>query len=88
MLTALLFYFQNFEKDKEEDCFAVNQLWAVYDSTDAMPRFYGLVKKVASPFQLKITWLEPDPDDKGEIDWNDAELPIACGKFRLGGSQH
>ncbi|KHN20189.1 meiotically up-regulated gene 184 protein-like [Glycine soja] len=79
--------FNDFEKDKEEDCFAVNQLWAVYDSTDAMPRFYGLVKKVASPFQLKITWLEPDPDDKGEIDWNDAELPIACGKFRLGGSQ-
>ncbi|KAK7391956.1 hypothetical protein VNO78_20380 [Psophocarpus tetragonolobus] len=79
--------FNDFEKDKEEDCFAVNQLWAIYDSTDAMPRFYALVKKIASPFKLQITWLEPDPDDQDEIDWENADLPIACGKFRLGGSQ-
>ncbi|TKY52174.1 DnaJ-like subfamily B member 12 [Spatholobus suberectus] len=79
--------FNDFEKGKEEDCFAVNQLWAIYDSTDTMPRFYALVKKVASPFKLQINWLEPDPDDQGEIDWHDADLPIACGKFRLGSSQ-
>ncbi|XP_057426795.1 uncharacterized protein LOC130720193 [Lotus japonicus] len=79
--------FNDFDKDKEEDCFAVNQFWAIYDSTDGMPRFYALVRKVATPFKLKISWLEPDPDDEGEIDWHDAELPIACGKFKLGGSE-
>ncbi|RDX96406.1 DnaJ-like subfamily B member 12, partial [Mucuna pruriens] len=79
--------FNDFEKDKEEDCFSVNQLWTIYHSTDTMPRFYALIKKVASPFKLHITWLEPDPDDQGEIDWCNAGLPIGCGKFRLGDSQ-
>ncbi|KAJ1387476.1 hypothetical protein SESBI_39998 [Sesbania bispinosa] len=79
--------FNDFEKDKMDDCFAVNQLWAIYDSTDAMPRFYALIRKVFSPFKLKITWLEPDPDNQGEIDWHGADLPIACGKFKLGDSQ-
>ncbi|XP_020205050.1 LOW QUALITY PROTEIN: meiotically up-regulated gene 184 protein-like [Cajanus cajan] len=80
--------FNDFEKGKEEDCFAVNQLWAIYDDFDGMPRFYALVKKAAFPFKLRITWLEPDPDDQGETDWHDAKLPIACGKFRLGRSQN
>ncbi|KAL2325455.1 hypothetical protein Fmac_024513 [Flemingia macrophylla] len=80
--------FHDFEKGKEGNCFAVNQLWAVYDNFDGMPRYYALVKKVASPFKLRITWLEPDPDGQGEIDWLDANLPIACGKFRLGNSQN
>ena len=80
--------FNDFEKDKAEDCFAVNQFWAIYDSTDAMPRFYALIKKVASPFKLRITWLEPDPDNEGEVGWHDADLPIACGKFSFGDSQN
>ncbi|QCD77703.1 DnaJ-like protein subfamily B member 12 [Vigna unguiculata] len=79
--------FSDFERDKAEDCFAVNQLWAVFDNNDGMPRFYALVKKVHSPFKLRITWLEANSDDQGEIDWNKAGLPIACGKFRLGQSQ-
>ncbi|KAG5087148.1 hypothetical protein JHK82_054545 [Glycine max] len=79
--------FSDFERDKAEDCFAVNQLWAIFDNTDSMPRFYALVKKVYSPFKLRITWLEPDSDDQGEIDWHEAGLPVACGKFKLGHSQ-
>ncbi|CAJ1976187.1 unnamed protein product [Sphenostylis stenocarpa] len=79
--------FNDFEKDKEEDCFAVKQMWAVYDNFDSMPRFYAIVKKVISPFELQITWLEPDPDDKDELDWHHAHFPISCGKFRLGRSQ-
>ncbi|KAL5068679.1 hypothetical protein RYX36_019566 [Vicia faba] len=79
--------FNNFEKDKAENCFAVNQLWAIYDTSDAMPRFYAFVKKVASPFNLQITWLEADPDEDDEVDWFNADLPIACGKFKLANSQ-
>ncbi|RDX79090.1 DnaJ-like subfamily B member 12, partial [Mucuna pruriens] len=79
--------FSDFERDKAEDCFAVNQFWAIFDNTDSMPRFYALVKKVYSPFKLQITWLEPDSDDQGEIDWHKAGLPVACGKFKLGHSQ-
>lgn len=80
--------FSDFDQDKGENCFAVNQVWAIYDSTCGMPRFYARIKKVFSPeFKLQITWFEPDPDDKDEIDWCDAELPVACGKYTLGGTE-
>ncbi|XP_045803387.1 uncharacterized protein LOC123896967 isoform X3 [Trifolium pratense] len=79
--------FSNFEKDKADDCFAANQLWAIYDHTGALPRFYALIKKVTFPFKLHIIWLEPDPDEDDEVAWYDADLPIACGKFILDKSQ-
>jgi curved DNA-binding protein CbpA len=80
--------FSNFENDKEESCFAVNQVWAIYDTTDGMPRFYARVKKVLSPgFKLQITWLEASSDVAHEKDWSDKDLPVACGKFERGGSQ-
>ncbi|XP_062013601.1 uncharacterized protein LOC133729993 [Rosa rugosa] len=64
-----------------------NQTWALYDTADGMPRFYAIVKKVLTPgFKLKVSWLDADPDDQGEIDWCEKELPVACGKFRLGDS--
>ncbi|KAK7397257.1 hypothetical protein VNO78_18424 [Psophocarpus tetragonolobus] len=79
--------FSDFERDKAEDCFAVNQIWAVFDTTDSMPRFYAVIKKVYSPFKLRITWLEPDSNDQSEINWHVAGLPVSCGNFRLGHSQ-
>ncbi|KAF5736918.1 hypothetical protein HS088_TW14G01073 [Tripterygium wilfordii] len=81
--------FHDFDEDRKEDCFAVGQIWAIYDTLEAMPRFYALIRKVFSPgFKLRITWLEPDPDDKYEIEWNDEGLPVACGKFKLGDSEY
>lgn len=80
--------FSDFDKDKAENCFSVNQTWAVYDPVDGMPRFYARIKKVfRTEFKLKITWLEPNPDDQGEIDWFEEELPVACGKYQLGDTQ-
>ncbi|KAG6773289.1 hypothetical protein POTOM_020554 [Populus tomentosa] len=80
--------FSNFENDKAENCFAVNQMWAIYDATDGMPRFYARIKKVLSPgFKLLITWLEASSDVAHEKDWSDKDLPVACGKFESGDSQ-
>lgn len=80
--------FSDFDKEKEENCFAANQTWAIYDPVDCMPRFYARIKKVFSPsFKLLITWLEADPDDQGEIDWCNGDLPVGCGKYRLGASE-
>ncbi|CAL5198817.1 unnamed protein product [Lathyrus oleraceus] len=77
--------FSNFDKDRKKGCFAPGQIWAIYDTTDGMPRFYALIREVLSPeFHLKATWLEPHPDDKDEIKWVDKDLPVACGKFKLG----
>ncbi|CAK8544717.1 unnamed protein product [Lathyrus sativus] len=79
--------FSDFDKVRIEDCFAADQYWAIYDDTDSMPRFYARIKKVHSPFKLEYTWLEPNPDLNDEIEWHDANLPIACGKYRLGSTQ-
>ncbi|KAK1581929.1 hypothetical protein Q3G72_010295 [Acer saccharum] len=80
--------FSDFDKDRAESYFAVNQVWAIYDTCDAMPRCYARIKKVFSPgFKLQITWLKPVPRDKSEKDWCGVDLPVACGKFMNGISQ-
>ncbi|XP_043709614.1 uncharacterized protein LOC122658637 [Telopea speciosissima] len=77
--------FSNFDQLRELNKFAVDQIWALYDTIDAMPRFYARVRKVYSPeFKVRITWLEPIPDDKDEIDWVEEDLPVACGRFKHG----
>nr|KYP58038.1 Protein HLJ1 [Cajanus cajan] len=77
--------FSDFETDKKKECFATGQIWAVYDTTDGMPRFYALIRKVLSPeFKLQITWFESHPDCKDEIKWVNEDLPVACGKFKVG----
>jgi hypothetical protein len=71
------------------ECFFGGQVWAVYDTLDAMPRFYAQIKKVMSPgFNLQITWLEAHPDDHDDFEWVKEGLPVACGKFRYGKSQY
>ncbi|XP_028781459.1 uncharacterized protein LOC114737669 [Neltuma alba] len=76
--------FNDFDKDKQKDCFAVGQVWAVYDTNDGMPRFYALIKKVfSSGFKLRITWFEPEPSNEDEINWVNKQLPVACGKYGL-----
>lgn len=81
--------FSDFDKERREECFATGQIWAVYDTTDAMPRFYALIRKVQlHGFKLQITWLEPNPDDDDEIMWVTVGLPVSCGKFRLGSKEN
>ncbi|KAK8589764.1 hypothetical protein V6N12_024155 [Hibiscus sabdariffa] len=77
--------FSDFEKQRAENCFAVNQVWAMYDTLDGMPRFYAWINKVFNPgFKLQITWLEPYPDEKLEQNWVDLDLPVCCGKYYSG----
>ncbi|KAF8401567.1 hypothetical protein HHK36_012509 [Tetracentron sinense] len=80
--------FSDFDKERGEECFAVNQIWAVYDIADGMPRLYVRIRKVFSPgFKLRIIWLDPDPDDQEEIDWVSENWPVGCGKFKNGKSE-
>ncbi|KAK1583057.1 hypothetical protein Q3G72_020663 [Acer saccharum] len=77
--------FSDFGKDRAENCFAANQVWAIHDRRDVMPRIYGRIKKVFLPrFKIQFTWLLPDPDDESEKDWFGVNLPVACGKFMNG----
>ncbi|KAM7274254.1 hypothetical protein ACFE04_028918 [Oxalis oulophora] len=75
--------FNNFEKDRAENCFAVDQVWALYDDVDSMPRFYARVNKILSPgFKLMLTWLEPNLTDLALH-----SLPATCGHF-VDGKSH
>ncbi|KAL1811793.1 hypothetical protein DCAR_0623922 [Daucus carota subsp. sativus] len=77
----------NFAKEREEKNFSVDQIWACYDCVDAMPRFYAKIRKVQSPEEIQITWLEPQPEGHSEIDWVNTGLPVACGKFSCSSSE-
>ncbi|XP_039003437.1 uncharacterized protein LOC120130222 [Hibiscus syriacus] len=80
--------FTDFDKYRLENIFAVNQVWAIYDTLDGMPRFYAQVKKVYHPgFKLQITWLEADPDEEKQQNWVYLDLPVSCGKYRNGSSE-
>ncbi|KAK1379388.1 Bifunctional 3-dehydroquinate dehydratase/shikimate dehydrogenase [Heracleum sosnowskyi] len=78
--------FCDFNKDKDESCFSVGQIWACYDTNDSMPRFYAQIKKVCSPgFKLQFFWLEAaDPQNQDETDWVNRGLPVGCGQFVRG----
>ncbi|GAV63387.1 DnaJ domain-containing protein/DUF3444 domain-containing protein [Cephalotus follicularis] len=80
--------FNDFDKDRKEECFELGQIWSVYDDLDAMPRFYALIRKVFSPgFKLEIVWLEADPNDENGIEWVSQKLPVSCGKYKYGDSE-
>ncbi|XP_024015475.1 LOW QUALITY PROTEIN: trichohyalin [Eutrema salsugineum] len=58
---------------------AVDQVWALYDPLDHMPRYYAQIKRVLKPqLSVEVTWLESE---------NEEETPIACGGFRYGDSE-
>ncbi|KAG2300176.1 hypothetical protein Bca4012_011771 [Brassica carinata] len=82
--------FNDFEKLREESNFAVGQTWALYDDkVGGMPRLYARIRKVSAPsFGLRITYLEPDPDDEKQIQWLEEDLPVSTGQFKLGKHQN
>lgn len=77
--------FYDFEKNRDAYRFKVDQIWAIYDDHDCMPRYYARIKQVYSPnFMLRFAWLELDPLNDAEKAWSSKELPVACGSFRIG----
>ncbi|KAI0518704.1 hypothetical protein KFK09_006140 [Dendrobium nobile] len=77
--------FFDFNKERHKSRFAKNQVWAVYDDDDGMPRFYALIQKPFGPgSRLQYIWLEYNPTSAAENAWVAAELPIACGSFTHG----
>ncbi|KAK6803331.1 hypothetical protein RDI58_001115 [Solanum bulbocastanum] len=80
--------FSNLDKEKDESFLKVWLVRAAYDTLDAMPRFYTVIKKILSPtFKLCITWLEPQPLSEDETKWLFEEFPAFCARLRLGNSE-
>jgi hypothetical protein len=79
--------FHDFDADRTEVHVKKNQVWAVYDETDGMPRFYCQINKVtrAPSFSVDGVWLEPIHPEKDTFTWlKDRDLSIGTGEFRLG----
>ncbi|PIA32780.1 hypothetical protein AQUCO_04300012v1 [Aquilegia coerulea] len=76
--------------DLEPECkwsrkdFAIDQVWAVYDGPDFMPRRYVVVNNVVSRIEVCVTFLDPYPLLDAEKQWVEESLPFACGLFKPG----
>lgn len=78
--------FHNFDSDRMECCFGPNQVWAAYDDSDGMPRYYAVILKVVSlnPFRAQISWLNSDNSGTGSLYSVHSGAPKTCGYFRRG----
>lgn len=79
--------FHDFDKDRMENCFEENQLWAIYDDDDGMPRYYAVIQKIMSlrPFKVQMGWLERKDDDNEDlIKWANGGFWRSCGEFLVG----
>lgn len=79
--------FHDFDKDRTEECFRDNQIWAVYDDDDGMPRHYALIHNVISlnPFKVRVSWLKSlTHSGLGHVNWFLSGSSKTCGQFRVG----
>ncbi|KZV44087.1 hypothetical protein F511_10758 [Dorcoceras hygrometricum] len=79
--------FRGFDKDRIVQCFKDNQVWAVYDDDDGMPRHYTMIHSVISlyPFKMRLSWLNSMTNDGlGHVNWFINGFSKTCGEFRTG----
>lgn len=79
--------FHDFEKERTERCFGVNQVWALYDGDDGMPRYYAIIHDVISldPLKMQIIWLNSKTNrELGSLNWVGSGFSKTCGDFRIG----
>ncbi|KAI7985917.1 Chaperone protein DnaJ 1 [Camellia lanceoleosa] len=79
--------FYEFDKDRAEESFGENQVWAAYDDDDGMPRYYALIHNLISmkPFKVQISWLNSKSNaELGPLNWIGSGFSKTSGDFRLG----
>lgn len=84
-VTVLDSDFNDFDKNRTEKCFGENQIWAVYDDDDGMPRHYAMIQSVISldPFIVKMSWLRSATHcSVGELSWFLSGFLKTWGEFR------
>uniref|UniRef100_A0A0D9XTI2 DUF3444 domain-containing protein n=1 Tax=Leersia perrieri TaxID=77586 RepID=A0A0D9XTI2_9ORYZ len=77
--------FFDFGKVRDVNRIAVDQIWALYDEHDFMPRVYARIDQInTSNLKVQFTWLAHKAMSAQEAKWSHEELPVACGNFCLG----
>ncbi|EFJ11972.1 hypothetical protein SELMODRAFT_124892 [Selaginella moellendorffii] len=76
--------FYNFDTDRKESYVREGQVWALYDDTDGMPRFYCEIKQLVSlnPFKVRLRWLERYVISDEADEWEAAGFTVTCGQFK------
>jgi hypothetical protein len=76
--------------DHSESSFQSDQVWAMYDEEDGMPRYYALIRKVLSarPFKARLAYLKAnDCNEFGSSNWISYGYSKTCGEFNVGASK-
>ncbi|KAK8454375.1 hypothetical protein SEVIR_5G439500v4 [Setaria viridis] len=76
--------------DYSESSFQSDQVWAMYDEEDGMPRYYALIRKVLSarPFKARLAYLKAnDCNEFGSSNWISYGYSKTCGEFKVGASK-
>ncbi|OWM65497.1 uncharacterized protein LOC116214004 isoform X1 [Punica granatum] len=82
--------FYDFDKNRVESSFGDNQIWAIYDDDDGMPRYYAFVHNLisAKPFKMRISWLSSKSNlEFSPVKWVASGFPKTCGNLRIGKSE-
>ncbi|KAL5979460.1 hypothetical protein ACLOJK_019364 [Asimina triloba] len=74
---------QCYKRQWAAEDFLEEQVWAVYNGPDNMPRSYIKVSRVIPGKKVSVTYLEPHSMQDDQIRWIEEELPSVCGIFRL-----
>ncbi|XP_010485885.1 PREDICTED: uncharacterized protein LOC104764129 [Camelina sativa] len=70
--------------NNEMSSFAVDQIWALYDPIDVMPRYYAQIRRVLlKDMSLRVRWLESVQTTEHE-----ELIPVACGRFKYGKTEN
>ncbi|CAN6470650.1 unnamed protein product [Victoria cruziana] len=78
--------FYDFDNHRMENCFRRNQIWALYDSDDGMPRIYAKIRKVISliPFKVEISYLNAKGNDGfAPVKRMNHSFAKSCGHFKV-----
>ncbi|KAK4790733.1 hypothetical protein SAY86_018037 [Trapa natans] len=79
--------FHDFDMDRTERSFGEDEVWAVYDNNDGMPRYYAIIHNIISlnTFKVQISWLNSKSNTEfGSLNWVGSGFTKTCGKFRVG----
>lgn len=79
--------FHDFDKDRTERSFEQDQVWALYDDEDGMPRLYVLIQKILSfkPFKVQMSFLNSKSNSElSPLNWVGMGYTKTCGDFRVG----
>lgn len=72
-----------FDDDRTEEQIQPNQVWALYDEFDQMPRTLILIKEVSTsgPFSVTANWLQLHTPSKKSERHESSQFSACCGSF-------